>query len=50
MQSTMLAAMLIMMFAFWAYCIAVVLHRLRSIMLERERRSEWVKQAVSQGQ
>lgn len=50
MQSTMLAAMLIMMFAFWAYCIAVVLHRLRTIMLERERRTEWVKQAVSQGQ
>jgi heme exporter protein C len=43
MQSTMLTAMLVMIFAFWAYCIAASLHRLRTIMLERERRAGWVR-------
>src|SRR3954465_1938643 len=43
MATTMLWGMLIMALAFWAYCIAVSLKRLRAIILERERGSDWVK-------
>ena len=46
MATTMLAAMLIMTFAFWAYSIAASLHRLRSIILERERSADWVMEDV----
>ncbi len=42
MAKTMFAAMIVMTFAFWAYTIAVALHRVRSIILERERRAKWV--------
>ena len=42
MASTMLTAMLIMTFAFWAYAFAVVFTRTRAIVLERERESAWV--------
>ncbi|MFN0303998.1 MAG: heme ABC transporter permease CcmC [Burkholderiales bacterium] len=42
MAATMLAGMLTMTFAFWAYCIAVSLIRVRAIILERERRADWV--------
>jgi heme exporter protein C len=42
METTMLAGMLIMSFAFWFYAIAVVLARVRAIMLERERGAAWV--------
>ncbi|MFM9886085.1 MAG: heme ABC transporter permease CcmC [Burkholderiales bacterium] len=42
MAATMLAGMLTMTFAFWMYCIATSLMRVRAIILERERRSEWV--------
>jgi hypothetical protein len=28
------------------YCIAVALHRVRSIILERERRADWVREVV----
>ena len=42
MAQTMLTAMLIMTFAAWAYTIAVALHRVRSIMLEREALADWV--------
>jgi heme exporter protein C len=31
-----------MVVAFWAWSIAVALHRVRSIILERERGSDWV--------
>jgi heme exporter protein C len=41
MANLMLAGMLLMVAAFWAWSIAVALHRLRSIILERERASEW---------
>ena len=44
MEKTMLTGMLIMACAFWAYSIAVVLMRVRCIILERERHSEWLKQ------
>ncbi len=43
MATTMLSAMLIMSLAAWAYAIAVSLHRVRSLMLEREAGSDWVK-------
>ncbi len=43
MASTMLWGMLIMALAFWTYTIAVALMRARSIMLEREANTEWVK-------
>ncbi len=42
MAATMLAGMLTMTFAFWMYCIATSLMRVRAIILERERRAEWV--------
>lgn len=42
METTMLAGMLVMSFAFWFYSIAVVLARLRAIVLERERDAAWV--------
>ena len=34
--------MLLMALAAWMYSIAVVLARVRSIILERERNAEWV--------
>jgi len=46
MASTMLWGMLIMVAAFWMYTIAVALVRVRSIILERERHTEWVKHAL----
>ena len=44
MASTMLWGMLIMSIAFWLYAIAAVLTRVRSVILERERNADWVKQ------
>lgn len=46
MAQTMLNGMLLMSIACWMYVIAVVLMRLRAIILERERHTEWVKHAV----
>jgi len=46
MASTMLTGMLIMVVAFWMYAITIVLLRVRSIILDRERHTEWVKNAV----
>ncbi len=43
MATTMLVGMLLMALAFWMYSIAVMLMRLRCIILERERNSDWVK-------
>jgi heme exporter protein C len=43
MAATMLAGMLIMTLAFWMYSIAVSLMRVRSVILEREHRAQWVK-------
>lgn len=42
MANTMLTGMLLMSLAFWAYTIAIVLVRVRCIILERERRADWV--------
>jgi heme exporter protein C len=42
MAPDMLLGMLIMSFAAWFYGIAVVLYRVRTIMIERERGAAWV--------
>lgn len=44
MASTMLLAMLVMALGFWMYSIAMALTRVRTIILERERRSDWVQE------
>jgi heme exporter protein C len=49
MATTMLWGMLIMALAFWMYSIAVVLHRVRSIILARERRAEWTRELLAGG-
>lgn len=45
MAKTMLLAMLIMTFAFWAYAIAVSLVRLRCMVHEREQQAAWLNEA-----
>ena len=47
MAHTMLTAMLIMTFAFWAYAFAVVFMRARAIVIERESHADWVRQLIS---
>ena len=49
MAATMLLGMLLMALAFWMYSIAVSLHRVRSIVLEREKRAEWMRELMAQG-
>jgi heme exporter protein C len=46
MADIMLTAMLIMVFAFWAYAIGMALLRVRALILEREKRSAWVADLV----
>jgi heme exporter protein C len=46
MATTMLTAMLLMTFAFWAYSFALVFTRTRAMVLEREREAAWA-QALS---
>jgi len=48
MDDTMLQAMLIMTLGFWAYSIATAMSRVRSVILERERTSTWVKQMIAE--
>ncbi len=48
MASIMLAGMLIMTLALWAYSAAAALLRLRAIVLERERHTGWVRAYVEQ--
>jgi heme exporter protein C len=43
MHVAMLWAMLLMALAFWAYAIGMSLVRVRAIILERERRTHWVR-------
>ena len=43
MASTMLWGMLLMAMCFWMYSIAIAFMRVRTIMLERERHTDWVK-------
>jgi len=44
MAQTMLLAMLLMTFCFWAYSMAVALQRARAMVLERERYTDWAQQ------
>ena len=46
MAAIMLWAMLIMTFAFWAYCVAAAMHRLRTQIIEREAGAVWLNEAV----
>jgi heme exporter protein C len=48
MAQTMLLAMLLMTFAFWAYAFAVVFTRAQALALARERDTDWVR-ALSAG-
>jgi heme exporter protein C len=47
MAATMMQAVLLMTAAAWLYAIAVVLSRVRSIILERERKTEWVQKLLT---
>lgn len=49
MATTMLQGMLTMALAAWAYAIAVALVRVRRLILERERKTEWVNEILSEG-
>ena len=42
MAAIMLWGMLVMVLAFWSYCIGAVLMRVRHLILERERHAAWV--------
>jgi len=44
MAAIMLWGMLVMVFAFWSYCIGAVLMRVRHIILERERHAAWISE------
>ena len=46
MATQMLTGMLIMVAAFWMYCIAVSLMRCRRLILDRERHAAWVKEML----
>ena len=46
MAATMLLGMAVMALAFWAYCIAVALVRVRVIILERERSAAWARNTL----
>lgn len=46
MATQMLTGMLIMTIAFWAYSFAMSFYRCRSLILERERHTEWAQEAV----
>ncbi len=46
MAKMMVLGMLIMALAFWAYAIAATLMRVRCIILEREKNSDWVRQII----
>jgi heme exporter protein C len=47
MAATMMQAVLLMTASAWLYAIAVVLARVRSIILERERKTEWVQKLLA---
>lgn len=47
MAGIMLTGMLVMVFAFWMYSIAAILHRARSVVLERERRNAWAHELIA---
>jgi len=47
MAAMMLTGLLLMTFAVWFYCIAIVLARVRVIILERERGAAWTAEVVA---
>jgi heme exporter protein C len=47
MAATMLWGMLLMALCFWMYSLAVAFARVRTILLERERHTEWVKDVLA---
>jgi len=47
MAATMLWGMLLMALCFWMYSLAVAFARVRTILLERERHTEWVKDILA---
>ena len=49
MAHTMLLAMLLMIFAFWAYSFAVVFTRAQALALERDQGSDWARDASRSG-
>ena len=49
MAATMLTAMLLMAIGFWLYSMAVILMRLRCVILERNRQPRWSQGAVEPG-
>ncbi|MFM7568890.1 MAG: heme ABC transporter permease CcmC [Betaproteobacteria bacterium] len=48
MAQTMLTAMLLMTFAAWSYAIATALHRVRTLIIEREALSDWVGRFIAE--
>jgi heme exporter protein C len=50
MATTMLLGMLVMAFATWFYSLAMSLSRVRGIILERERHTDWARQLISKGE
>ena len=47
MAATMLLGMLVMALAFWMYSIAVILKRVRCVIIERERHADWINQKLA---
>jgi heme exporter protein C len=48
MASLMLWGMLLCALACWMYSIAIALMRVRTIMLERERHTDWVRALLAE--
>jgi heme exporter protein C len=48
MAGIMVTGMLVMVFAFWMYSIAVILQRARCVVLEREKANAWAQAVVAQ--
>ncbi|MFO0442830.1 MAG: heme ABC transporter permease CcmC [Betaproteobacteria bacterium] len=49
MAAVMMAGVLVMTAAAWLYAIAVTLARAQRLILERERKTEWVRRMLAQG-
>jgi heme exporter protein C len=47
MAQIMLAGMLVMTFACWAYAIAICLTRVRGVILEREKGAQWIDELIA---
>lgn len=49
MAMTMLTGMLLVALAAWAYSIAAALWRVRTLILERERHTDWAREEIARG-